>query len=70
MDGGSVDLQLTDDPYDSKLLEVGSAPLLVTTLDNQNNYYHSSKYSQLSYFKQTQQAAQVVFNLDKINLRN
>lgn len=30
MDGGNVDLQLSDDPYDSKLLEVGSAPLLVT----------------------------------------
>lgn len=29
MDGGNVDLQLSDDPYDSKLLEVGSAPLLV-----------------------------------------
>ncbi|XP_028155891.1 exosome complex component RRP42 [Ostrinia furnacalis] len=30
MDGGNVDLQLSDDPYDSKLLNVGSAPLLVT----------------------------------------
>lgn len=30
MDGGNVDLQLSDDPYDSKLLEAGSAPLLVT----------------------------------------
>ncbi|KAI8438241.1 hypothetical protein MSG28_010848 [Choristoneura fumiferana] len=30
MDGGNVDLQLSDDPYDSKLLDVGSAPLLVT----------------------------------------
>ncbi|XP_026319541.1 exosome complex component RRP42 [Hyposmocoma kahamanoa] len=30
MDGGNVDLQLSDDPYDSKLLEVGTAPLLVT----------------------------------------
>ncbi|XP_050342569.1 exosome complex component RRP42 [Nymphalis io] len=30
MDGGSVDFQLSDDPYDSKLLEVGNAPLLVT----------------------------------------
>lgn len=29
MDGGDVDLQLSDDPYDSKLLDVGSAPLLV-----------------------------------------
>ncbi|XP_047543784.1 exosome complex component RRP42 [Vanessa atalanta] len=30
MDGGSVDFQLSDDPYDCKLLEVGNAPLLVT----------------------------------------
>ncbi|CAH0724683.1 unnamed protein product, partial [Brenthis ino] len=30
MDGGNVDLQLSDDPYDSKLLDVGTAPLLVT----------------------------------------
>ncbi|CAG9118113.1 hypothetical protein JYU34_003708 [Plutella xylostella] len=30
MDGGNVDLQLSDDPYDCKLLDVGSAPLLVT----------------------------------------
>ncbi|KAM3967597.1 exosome complex component Rrp42 [Aphomia sociella] len=30
MDGGNVDLQLSDDPYDSKFLNVGSAPLLVT----------------------------------------
>ncbi|XP_041975074.1 exosome complex component RRP42 [Aricia agestis] len=30
MDGGNVDLELSDDPYDSKLLDVGSAPLLVT----------------------------------------
>lgn len=30
MDGGDIDLQLSDDPYDSKLLDVGSAPLLVT----------------------------------------
>ncbi|XP_031769180.2 exosome complex component RRP42 isoform X1 [Galleria mellonella] len=30
MDGGNIDLQLSDDPYDSKLLNVGSAPLLVT----------------------------------------
>ncbi|CAG9581218.1 unnamed protein product [Danaus chrysippus] len=30
LDGGNVDLQLSDDPYDSKLLEVGTAPLLVT----------------------------------------
>ncbi|CAH2239516.1 exosome complex component RRP42 [Pararge aegeria] len=30
MDGGNIDLQLSDDPYDSKLLDVGSAPLLVT----------------------------------------
>lgn len=29
MDGGNIDLQLSDDPYDSKLLNVGSAPLLV-----------------------------------------
>ncbi|XP_023947388.2 exosome complex component RRP42 isoform X1 [Bicyclus anynana] len=30
MDGGNVDLQLSDDPFDSKWLDVGSAPLLVT----------------------------------------
>lgn len=30
MDGGNVDLQLSDDPYDSKLLDVGTAPLLVS----------------------------------------
>lgn len=30
MDGGNVDLQLSDDPYDFKFLDVGSAPLLVT----------------------------------------
>ncbi|XP_053611524.1 exosome complex component RRP42 [Plodia interpunctella] len=30
MDGGNVDLQLSDDPYDCKLLDVGSAPLLIT----------------------------------------
>lgn len=30
MDGGNVDLQLTDDPYDSRHLNIGSAPLLVT----------------------------------------
>ncbi|XP_049879720.1 exosome complex component RRP42 [Pectinophora gossypiella] len=30
MDGGNVDLTLSDDPYDSKLLDVGTAPLLVT----------------------------------------
>lgn len=29
MDGGDVDLQLSDDPFDSKPLEVGIAPLLV-----------------------------------------
>lgn len=32
MDGGNVDLQLSDDPYDSKLLKVGTAPLLVSTI--------------------------------------
>ncbi|KOB72496.1 Exosc7 protein [Operophtera brumata] len=30
MDGGNVDLQLSDDPYDCKLVEAGTAPLLVT----------------------------------------
>lgn len=30
MDGGNVDLQLSDDPYDSKRLNIGTAPLLVT----------------------------------------
>ncbi|XP_047525256.1 exosome complex component RRP42 [Pieris napi] len=30
MDGGDVDLQLSDDPFDSKPLVVGTAPLLVT----------------------------------------
>ncbi|KAJ8735409.1 hypothetical protein PYW07_007029 [Mythimna separata] len=30
MDGGDVDLQLSDDPFDNKLLDVGTAPLLVT----------------------------------------
>ncbi|CAK1601786.1 unnamed protein product [Parnassius mnemosyne] len=30
MDGGNVDLQLSDDPYDSKQLDIGCAPLLVT----------------------------------------
>ncbi|XP_045447650.1 exosome complex component RRP42 [Melitaea cinxia] len=30
MDGGSVDFQLSDDPYDCKLLDTGTAPLLVT----------------------------------------
>ncbi|GBP88680.1 Exosome complex component RRP42 [Eumeta japonica] len=30
MDGGNIDLQLSDDPYDCKLLDIGSAPLLVT----------------------------------------
>ncbi|XP_045492604.1 exosome complex component RRP42 [Colias croceus] len=30
MDGGNVDLQLSDDPFDSKNLNVGTAPLLVT----------------------------------------
>ncbi|XP_075970340.1 exosome complex component Rrp42 [Anticarsia gemmatalis] len=30
LDGGNVDLQLSDDPYDCKLLDVGSAPLLIT----------------------------------------
>ncbi|XP_013194741.1 exosome complex component RRP42 [Amyelois transitella] len=30
MDGGNVDLQLSDDPFDCKLLDAGSAPLLVT----------------------------------------
>ncbi|CAH0767003.1 unnamed protein product [Diatraea saccharalis] len=30
MDGGNIDLQLSDDPFDSKLLDVGTAPLLVT----------------------------------------
>lgn len=29
MDGGNVDLQLSDDPFDSKLLDVGPVPLLV-----------------------------------------
>lgn len=32
MDGGNVDLQLSDDPYDCKLLDVGSAPLLVSSI--------------------------------------
>ncbi|PZC85700.1 hypothetical protein B5X24_HaOG215970 [Helicoverpa armigera] len=30
MDGGNVDLQLSDDPYACKLLDIGTAPLLVT----------------------------------------
>ncbi|XP_072945632.1 exosome complex component RRP42 [Epargyreus clarus] len=30
MDGGNVDLQLSDDPYDSRSLNIGSVPLLVT----------------------------------------
>ncbi|CAH2050161.1 unnamed protein product, partial [Iphiclides podalirius] len=30
MDGGNVDLQLSDDPYDTKQLDIGCAPLLVT----------------------------------------
>ncbi|KAL4716534.1 hypothetical protein ACJJTC_010198 [Scirpophaga incertulas] len=30
LDGGNVDLQLSDDPYDNKLLNVDLAPLLVT----------------------------------------
>ncbi|KAG6447358.1 hypothetical protein O3G_MSEX004952 [Manduca sexta] len=30
MDGGNVDLQLSDDPYDCKYLDVASGPLLVT----------------------------------------
>lgn len=38
MDGGNVDLQLSDDPYDSKLLDVGSAPLLVRTLQDYMEY--------------------------------
>ncbi|XP_035446120.1 exosome complex component RRP42 [Spodoptera frugiperda] len=30
MDGGNIDLQLSDDPYDAKSLDIGTAPLLVT----------------------------------------
>ncbi|XP_013149569.1 PREDICTED: exosome complex component RRP42 [Papilio polytes] len=30
MDGGNIDLQLSDDPYDTKHLDIGTAPLLVT----------------------------------------
>ncbi|XP_050671091.1 exosome complex component RRP42 [Leptidea sinapis] len=30
MDGGNIDLELSDDPFDSKHLDIGSAPLLVT----------------------------------------
>ncbi|CAK1544559.1 unnamed protein product [Leptosia nina] len=38
MDGGNIDLQLSDDPFDSKRLEVGTAPLLVTLcrMDEEN----------------------------------
>lgn len=32
MDGGNVDLQLSDDPYDTKQLDIGGAPLLVWNL--------------------------------------
>ncbi|KAF9798137.1 hypothetical protein SFRURICE_016527 [Spodoptera frugiperda] len=37
MDGGNIDLQLSDDPYDAKSLDIGTAPLLVRLLSEEES---------------------------------